>query len=132
MIFRTNKFISILKIVSTYAMSIGYVTVGLGHFTNTSFFLKIMPPYLPYHTELVYLSGLFEIILGFGLLFKSFKKWVGWGLIFLLIAVYPANIYLAFNKAPQEAINITPFLASWVRLPMQFIFITLAYIHAKS
>ena len=132
MIFRTNKFISILKIVSTYAMSIGYVTVGLGHFTNTSFFLKIMPPYLPYHTELVYLSGLFEIILGFGLLFKSFKKWVGWGLIFLLIAVYPANIYLAFDKAPQEAINITPFLASWVRLPMQFIFITLAYIHAKS
>ena len=132
MIFRTNKFISILKIVSTYAMSIGYVTVGLGHFTNTSFFLKIMPPYLPYHTELVYLSGLFEIILGFGLLFKSLKKWVGWGLIFLLIAVYPANIYLAFNKAPQEAINITPFLASWVRLPMQFIFITLAYIHAKS
>ena len=132
MIFRTNKFISILKIVSTYAMSIGYVTVGLGHFTNTSFFLKIMPPYLPYHTELVYLSGLFEIILGFGLLFKSFKKLVGWGLIFLLIAVYPANIYLAFNKAPQEAINITPFLASWVRLPMQFIFITLAYIHTKS
>ena len=132
MIFRTNKFISILKIVSTYAMSIGYVTVGLGHFTNTSFFLKIMPPYLPYHTELVYLSGLFEIILGFGLLFKSLKKWVGWGLIFLLIAVYPANIYLAFNKAPQEAINITPFLASWVRLPMQFIFITLAYIHTKS
>ena len=132
MIFRTNKFISILKIVSIYAMSIGYVTVGLGHFTNTSFFLKIMPPYLPYHTELVYLSGLFEIILGFGLLFKSLKKWVGWGLIFLLIAVYPANIYLAFNKAPQEAINITPFLASWVRLPMQFIFITLAYIHAKS
>ncbi len=132
MIFRTSNFISILKRVSTYAMSIGYVTVGLGHFTNTSFFLKIMPPYLPYHTELVYISGLFEIILGLGLLFKSLKKWVGWGLIFLLIAVYPANIYLAFNKAPQEAINITPFLASWVRLPMQFIFITLAYIHTKS
>jgi len=57
---------------------------------------------------------------------------VSWGLIILLIAVYPANIYLAFNTEPQQAINISPFLASWVRLPLQFVFIGLAYWHTKS
>jgi uncharacterized membrane protein len=47
--------------------------------------------------------------------------------VFLLIAVYPANIYLAFNELPQEAINISSFMASWVRLPIQFVLMGLAY-----
>ncbi len=112
-------------------MSIGYIGVGLNHFFDPSFFLKIMPPYLPYHLELIYISGAFEIIFGIGLLFKKYRFFVCWGLIFLLIAVYPANIYLAFNTEPQQALNISPFLASWIRLPIQFIFIGIAYWHSK-
>ena len=128
---KKDKIISVLKIFTIYLMSFGYILIGAKHFIEPDFFLKIMPPYLPYHLELVYLSGAFEIILGIGLLIKKYRKFVSWGLIILLIAVYPANIYLAFNTEPQQAINISPFLASWVRLPLQFVFIGLAYWHTK-
>jgi len=108
-------------------MGLSYVWIGCQHFINPSFFLKIVPPYLPFHLELVYLSGGFEIIFGLGLLFKKTRFYAAWGLVFLLIAVYPANIYLAFNEIPQEAINVSSFVASWVRLPIQFVLILLAY-----
>ena len=129
---KKDKIISVIKIFTIYLMSFGYIWVGAKHFIEPDFFLKIMPPYLPYHLELVYLSGAFEIILGIGLLIIKYRKLVSWGLVILLIAVYPANIYLAFNTEPQQAINISPFLASWVRLPLQFVFIGLAYWHTKS
>ena len=112
-------------------MGLSYVWIGCQHFINPSFFLKIVPPYLPFHLELVYLSGGFEIIFGLGLLFKKTRFYAAWGLVFLLIAVYPANIYLAFNEIPQEAINVSSFMASWVRLPIQFVLIWLAYKASK-
>ena len=96
------------------------------------FFINIMPPYIPYHLQLVYLSGGFEILLGLLLLLKHSRIYAAWGLILLLIAVYPANIYLAFNEAPQQALNISSFLASWVRLPLQFVFIGFAYWQTKA
>ena len=108
-------------------MGLSYVWIGCQHFINPSFFLKIVPPYLAFHLELVYLSGGFEIIFGLGLLFKKTRFYASWGLVFLLIAVYPANIYLAFNEIPQEAINVSSFMASWVRLPIQFVLMGLAY-----
>ena len=112
-------------------MGLSYVWIGCQHFINPSFFLKIVPPYLPFHLELVYLSGGFEILFGLGLIFKKTRFYASWGLVFLLIAVYPANIYLAFNELPQEAINISSFVASWVRLPIQFVLIWLAYKGSK-
>lgn len=112
-------------------MGLSYVWIGCKHFINPSFFLKIVPPYLPFHLELVYLSGGFEIIFGLGLLFKKTRFYAAWGLVFLLIAVYPANIYLAFNEIPQEAINVSSFVASWVRLPIQFVLMGLAYKASK-
>ena len=121
-----------VKSVALYRSVIGYVYVGSLHFIQPDFFLKIMPPYLPYHLPLVYASGFIEITLGFCLLFKKLRFFAGWGLILLLIAVYPANIYLAFNETPQIALGIAPFMASWVRLPLQFVFIGLAYWFTKS
>ena len=112
-------------------MGLSYVWIGCQHFINPSFFLKIVPQYLAFHLELVYLSGGFEIIFGLGLLFKKTRFYASWGLVFLLIAVYPANIYLAFNEIPQEAINVSSFMASWVRLPIQFVLIWLAYKSSK-
>ena len=112
-------------------MGLSYVWIGCQHFINPSFFLKIVPPYLAFHLELVYLSGGFEIIFGLGLLFKKTRFYASWVLVFLLIAVYPANIYLAFNEIPQEAINVSSFMASWVRLPIQFVLIWLAYKSSK-
>ena len=121
-----------VKLVALYLSAFGYVYVGFLHFIKPDFFLKIMPPQLPYHLPLVYASGFIEITLGFCLLFKKLRFFAGWGLILLLIAVYPANIYLAFNETPQIALGISPFMASWVRLPLQFVFIGLAYWFTKS
>ena len=120
-----------IKLASIYLMSFSYIAVGINHFVNPDFFLNIMPPFLPLHLELVYLSGFFEILLGGMLLVKKLRFYAGWGLILLLIAVYPANIYLAFNEEPQKLLEISPFLASWVRLPLQFVFIGIAYWHTK-
>ena len=120
-----------IKRASIYFMGFSYIIVGITHFTNADFFLKIMPPYLPFHLELVYLSGLIEIVLGTLLMLKKYQSLAAWGIIALLIAVYPANIYLAFNEIPQKAIGTSQFLASWVRLPLQFVFLGIAYWHTK-
>lgn len=122
-----------LKLISVIVMSIFYVNVGIKHFIDPNWFLFIIPPYLSsIGIEIVYLSGFFEVILGILLLIPKYRKFAAYSLIILLIAVYPANIYLAFNKEPQELLHITAFMASWVRLPIQFIFLGLAYWHTKS
>ena len=119
------------KFITIIVMALFYMGSGLNHFINSAWFVQIMPPYLPWHLELVYLSGFFEILLGALLLFKKTRFVAAWGLILLLVAVYPANIYLAFNQAPQQALGVTAFMASWIRLPIQFLFIGLAYWHSK-
>ena len=116
------------KLITIYLMSLFYILGGIKHFTNVDWYMKIMPSYLPYHKELVYLSGVFEIILGIMLVFEKTRFLSGWGLILLLIAVFPANIYLAQTNG--AAMNISPALA-WGRLPFQAVFIALAYWHSK-
>ena len=117
-----------IKLITIYIMSYFYIQIGVKHFTNPDWFLQIMPPYLPFHLELVYLSGFFEIVLGLMLIFKKTRFIAGWGLILLLIAVFPANIYLAQTNG--SAMGISPEIA-WGRLPIQAIFIALAYWHSK-
>ena len=111
-------------------MSVFYISGGINHFYNANWFLKIMPPYIPYHLELIYISGIFEILLGSLLLFSRTRKYASYGLILLLIAVFPSNIYLAFNEEPQKLINISSLMASWIRLPLQFVLIGIAYWHS--
>ena len=117
-----------IKLFSIIIMSIFYVFVGVNHFTTPEWFLQIVPPYLPYKLELVYISGFLEILLGVMLLIPATRFYAAWGLILLLIAVYPANIYLAQTNG--AAMNTTP-LVAWGRLPFQFVFIALAYWHTK-
>ena len=115
-----------------FIMSIFYINVGVKHFINPSWFLYIIPPYLKFiGLELVYLSGLLEILLGILLLIPKYRKIGAYGIILLLIAVYPANIYLAFNDIPQKLIGVSSFMASWVRLPLQFVLILIAYIQSR-
>ena len=117
-----------IKLFSIIIMSIFYVSVGVNHFTTPEWFLQIVPPYLPYKLELVYISGFLEILLGVMLLIPATRFYAAWGLILLLIAVYPANIYLAQTNG--AAMNTTP-LVAWGRLPFQFVFIALAYWNTK-
>ena len=109
-------------------MGIFYIQIGIKHFTDVEWFMQIMPPYFPLHKELVYISGIFEIILGILLIFTKTRTVAGRGLILLLIAVFPANIYLAQTNG--AALDTTSEIA-WGRLPFQAIFIGLAYWHAK-
>ncbi|MFL2994872.1 MAG: DoxX family protein [Candidatus Neomarinimicrobiota bacterium] len=117
-----------IKYFSLIVMGVFYISIGISHFTSPIWYVQIVPPYLPYKLELVYISGLFEILFGGMLLFKKTRFLAGWGLILLLIAVYPANIYLAQTNG--AAMNTTPLIA-WGRLPVQFIFVGLAYWHSK-
>ena len=110
----------------------GYIWVGLKHFMDTSFFLKIMPPSFPLHKESVYVSGALEILFGIGIIIKKTRLYASWGIILLLIAVYPANIYLAFSEDAQQSISVSSFFATWVRLPIQFVLIGLAYFISKN
>ena len=109
-------------------MSLFYISIGIDHFRRPYWYERIVPPFLNYKYELVLISGFIEIVLGLLLLSPKSRFIAGWGLILLLIAVFPANIYLAQTNG--SALNTTPFIA-WCRLPFQFIFIFIAYKHTK-
>ena len=117
------------KILTIYVMSILYIVVGIKHFTDPSFFLNIMPDYLTYQLELVYLSGFFEILFGVLLIFKSTRFYASWGIILLLLAVFPANIFLYTSEIAQESLGISKNQAL-IRLPFQIPLILLAYWHS--
>ena len=122
-----------IKYFSILGMSFFYINVGVKHFIDSNWFLHIIPPFLSFiGLELVYISGFFEILLGILLLYPQSRQMASYGLILLLILVYPANLYLAFYEQPQKLIGISSFVASWVRLPFQFVFLGLAYWHSKN
>ena len=102
-----------------------FINVGIDHFINPDYYLSIMPPAFPLHLEAVYISGLFEVLGGLGVLIPRLRKFSGWGLIALLIAVYPANIYMALTP---EAFPDVPLSALYIRLVFQFIFFYRAYL----
>jgi len=106
-----------------YLMGLLYVLAGVNHFVSPKFYLKIMPPYLPYHEFLVAASGLAEIVLGVMLFIPATRSWAAWGIILLLIAVFPANLYMAYAPEFQE---MSPWFR-WCRLPIQLLLIWWAY-----
>ena len=118
-----------IKTISVIIMSLFYIMAGTNHFINPDWYVRIVPPILPFKTAIVYISGILEIILGSLLIFPKTRFIAGWGLIILLVAVYPANIYVALTNG--EAMDITPLIA-WGRLPFQFVLIGLAYWHSKA
>ncbi len=116
-----------LKTVSRYIMSLFYVSVGINHFLNPEWFVKIVPPFLlEFDYQLVYLSGVCEVMFGLLILIPKARYYAAWGLILTLAAVFPANIYLAQTNG--VAMDTTAAVA-WYRLPFQTVFILLAYWH---
>ena len=116
--------INILRNLTLGLLAIAFVAVGVSHFTNAEFFVAIMPPYLPWHLEVVYISGVFEILGGAGLLIPRLRRAAGWGLIALMIAVFPANIHMAMN--PELFTDLSP-TALYLRLPIQFVMIAIVW-----
>jgi uncharacterized membrane protein len=112
------------KLVMKGLLALLFVFMGVLHFLRADFFVRIMPPYLPWHWELVYLSGVFEMALGALLLVRRWTALAAWGLIALMIAVFPANIHMALNA--EQFPTFSP-LVLWLRLPLQGVLIAWAY-----
>ena len=112
---------SMTKRIGLILLALFFMAAGINHFVNSDIYVAIMPTYLPAHLELVYLSGLFEILGGIGVVLSPIRQWAGYGLIVLLIAVFPANLYMAMN--PDKFVDIVSAWPLYARLPLQFLLI---------
>jgi uncharacterized membrane protein len=109
-----------------------FVAAGALHFTHTRVYVRIMPPYVPAHREMVLLSGAAEIAGGLALLHPRTRRAGGWWLIATLLAVFPANVHMALH--PEQFPGIPGGRAAlWARLPFQGAFIAWvrAAMHAR-
>ena len=107
------------KRVSLFLLAAFYTYAGIGHFTNEAFFLRIVPPWLPYPLAMVQISGVAEIAGGLGILVPQLRRVAGIGLLALLVAVYPANIHMALH--PEQFADMGSPAAFYFRLPLQFV-----------
>lgn len=116
------------KRLALYAMTAAYVLAGVNHFVRPETYRRIMPPWLPSHGLLIAVSGVAEIVLGLLLLPKATRRWAAWGIILLLIAVFPANAYMAVDWT-QKAHPLV--WAAYLRLPLQGLLIWWAWVYTK-
>ncbi len=112
--------------LSLYIMAGFYIAAGVYHFVNPRFFLNIVPTYIPlkYHSLLVQVSGVFEMLFGAMLFFEPTRSFGAWGLIALLIAVFPANIQMSVTFWQKKH---PLFWGTIARLPLQIALIWWAW-----
>jgi len=115
------------KHAGRWAFAALFITGGIGHFVATDFYLRIMPPYLPYPRALVLLSGVCEVALGVLLLIPGTTRLAAWGLIALLVAVFPANLSM-YQHPDRFALPANLLL---LRLPLQGLLILWAYAYTR-
>lgn len=114
---------SVAKRLALFGLSLAFIAAGANHFVNPDFYLQMMPAYLPAHRELVAVSGVLEILGGVAVLIPRVRRIAGWGLVALLLAVFPANLHMALNP---ELFPDFSRAALYGRLPFQAIFIAWA------
>jgi uncharacterized membrane protein len=109
-----------------WVLAVLMVVVGILHFVNPEPFVMIVPDYLPWPLALVWISGVFEIAGGVGLLIEKTRRAASLGLIALYVAVFPANVWMATEGIQPPGMELEPFWA-WARLPLQAVLIALAW-----
>jgi uncharacterized membrane protein len=109
-------------------MAILYIAAGAYHFINPRLYKKIVPPQIPFPSAAVAISGAAEILLGAGLLFDNTRIFSAWGIILLLLAIFPANIYMAVN----DKFKAIPLWIRVLRLPLQFVLIWWAWVYTSA
>jgi uncharacterized membrane protein len=95
-----------------------FVVAGIGHLVAPTPYLRIMPSFVPWPEAIVAVSGIAEVCGGLGLLTRATRRWAGWGLIALLVAVFPANIQALFTGLTIAG-HAAPAWLLWARLPLQ-------------
>jgi uncharacterized membrane protein len=128
--------LSLPKRIGWWVMGAFYAFAGVNHFLSPDFYIQIMPPYLPAHRELVELSGVAEFALGLvalvlALRVPRIRRWTAWGIIALLIAVFPANVHVALNDVAIGGASEGLGIWNWVRLPIQALLIAWAWIYTR-
>ena len=104
-----------------------FFLTGILHFVKPQVFVSIMPDYIPYHLTMVYISGVAEILGAAGILFDEIRPVAGWGLIVLLVAVFPANINMSVESVKKFGYLNWYSIVTIVRLPLQFVLIYWVY-----
>ena len=117
-----------LKFATMVIFAAFFFVAGVNHFVNPPFYLNIMPPYLPWPAALVIISGVAEVVLGIALLIPKLSRLAAWGIIALLIAVFPANLHMTMHPELYPEI---PVIALWIRLPIQGLLILWAYYYTR-
>ena len=116
------------KSIARWLLALGMLTSGVLHFVNTEAYASIVPAYLPAHTLLVQISGVAELLGGLGLLVPSptLRRAATFGVIALLVAVFPANVEMALHHLPMNGHPVAPAIL-WGRLPLQAVAIWLTW-----
>ena len=124
-----------LKNPLCYVMGVLYAIAGILHFVVPDLYVQIVPPQLPWPMGLVYLSGLAELVLGIGVMIPRTRRLAAWGIIALLLAIFPANVYMATSgvtiQGAPAAIADPSALGRWGRLPMQAVLIAWAWWYTR-
>lgn len=107
-----------------YLMAILYILAGFNHFRNPGMYIKIIPPFFKSPKLINVVSGIAEIVLGILLMFSLTTQYAAWGIIALLIAIFPANLYMFQNK--KASFNLPKWIL-FVRLPLQLFLIIWAF-----
>ena len=117
------------KLVTRWLLTLLLVTSGVLHFLVPGVFLKIMPAYLPAPLLLVYLSGLAELMCGAGIQVRAWRPRMGYVLVALLVAIFPANVNQALHHVSFDEHALSPIgvLVVWARLPLQAVLIWAAW-----
>ncbi|MCO0862397.1 hypothetical protein WL766_11605 [Staphylococcus pasteuri] len=103
-----------------WTLGLVFGSAGVLHFTHERNFRTIVPDYLPLQKTAVLVTGVFEIFFGVALLIKCPASWLKKGINLFLLAVLPANVYMARKKLPLGDKQV-PAWALWLRLPLQFV-----------
>jgi uncharacterized membrane protein len=103
--------------VLRYGLAALFVAAGVLHFVRPEAYLKIMPPFVPWPRAAVLVSGIAEVAGGLGLLWPRTRRMAAWGLVALLVAVFPANVHMALH--PADVAPGVPVWLLWARLPLQ-------------
>tara|TARA_A100000164_G_C21832127_1_gene735858 strand:+ start:744 stop:1211 length:468 start_codon:yes stop_codon:yes gene_type:complete len=125
-----NNYFKNYKTLTVLVMSAMYVFIGVKHFIDPQYFINITPQRIEYKSFAVYFTGVLEVMGGLLILNKNTRKPGSFILIFLLIIVFPANIYLYVSEIPQQLLGISK-LQALIRMPFQAPLILLAYWHSK-
>jgi len=110
-----------LKTLLRLILALFFILAGMNHFRMPAAYASMVPPWLPFPAALSVIAGIFEILGGIGILLPDLRREAGWGLVALLVAVFPANLHAAL-MGHIDGFSYSP-AALWIRVPFQAVLI---------